>query len=484
MKKHFILAAMAVAAIFAGCSNENEENLMPNEGAPVNFVIDGPVTRTTTDATSGVTSFVEGDKIAIYSNGLLNDMAGAVFTVGGGGALTADDNKSYAFNGMSGAFFYAYYPTTAMGSATKAEFTVTADQSAEGAFGASDFMTVKASVPEPTADAIPLSFAHRLTLVKVALSGIIASKVEINNVQPTATWTYSTDAVATSGIATTITMGLNGSEYWAVIPAQTINTGTVLFTITAGDGSVYTYTPTVSSIIFNEGKAKKFALALASTGDGTLVSLSTDMEAAWGKEEGDESGNITEVPLIAPVTAGTQIRPGLSKRTDLQAGEWGTVFTATSFTANADAAEGGFDINVTAPASGSWYNRTLYYRCAKDFDIAKTYTLKFKASSAEAGQLWISVTGINSDPKDIFYHLNAPALTSNNNGARVLTNTKSSPTEFTIIITPNLTAASSTTANDGDFTETAYTDYYIGFCASSNTATTTYSIRDIVLTQD
>lgn len=482
MKKHFILAAMAVAAIFASCSNENEENLMPGEGAPVNFVIDGPVTRTTTDATSGVTSFVEGDKIAIYSDGLQNEMAGAVFTVGGGGALTG--NASYSFNGLSGANFYAYYPETAKGDAASAEFTVATDQSVANALDTSDFMTATNNVGAAIPDPISLSFKHRLTLVKVALSGITASKVEINNVKPTATWTYATDLVATSGEATTIRMGLKGSEYWAVIPAQTVNTGTVLFTITAGDGKVYTYTPTVSSIIFNEGKAKKFALALASTGDGTLVSLSTDMEAAWGKEEGDESGNITEVPLIAPVTTSTQIRSGLSKRTDLQAGEWGTVFTAASFTAIAAAQDGGFNINVTAPVSGSWYNRTLYYRCAKDFDIAKTYTLKFKASSAEAGQLWISVTGINSDPKDIFYHLNAPALTSNNNGARVLTNTKSSPTEFTIKITPNLTAASSTTANDGDFTETAYTDYYIGFCASSNTATTTYSIRDIVLTQD
>lgn len=480
MKKHFILAAMAVAAIFASCSNENEENLMPSEGAPVNFVIDGPVTRTTTDATSGVTSFVEGDKIAIYSDGLQNEMAGAVFTVGGGGALTG--NASYSFNGLSGANFYAYYPETAKGDAASAEFTVAADQSAEGAFGASDFMTAKKNVGAATSDAISLSFAHRLTLVKVALSGITASKVEINNVQPTATWTYSTDAVATSGNATTIRMGLNGDEYWAVIPAQTVNIGTILFTITASDGKVYTYTPTVSNITFNEGKAKKFTLAL-DPGKQTLVSLNTNMDVTWGND-GDESGNITELPLIAPVTASTQIRTGLNKRTDLQAGEWGTVFTATSFTANADAAEGGFDINVTAPASGSWYNRTLYYRCAKDFDIAKTYTLKFKASSAKAGQLWISVTGINSDPKDIFYHLNAPALTSNNNGARVLTNTKSSPTEFTIKITPNLTAISSTTAADGDFSTTSYTDYYIGFCVSSATAITLYSIRDIVLTQD
>lgn len=476
MKKHFILAAMAVAAIFAGCSNENEENLMPSEGAPVNFVIDGPVTRTTTDATTGVTSFVEGDKIAIYSDGLQNEMAGAVFTVGGGGALTG--NASYSFNGLSGANFYAYYPETAKGDAASAEFTVAADQSAEGAFGASDFMTAKKNVGAATSDAISLSFAHRLTLVKVALSGITASKVEINNVQPTATWTYSTDAVATSGNATTIRMGLNGIEYWAVIPAQTVNTGTVLFTITAGDGKVYTYTPTVSSIIFNEGKAKKFALALASTGDGTLVSLSTDMEAAWGKEEGDESGNITEVPLIAPVTTSTPIT-STTDRTKLRAGEWGSIFTANGFSATAEAAEGGFDINVTAPATtgGSWHNRTLFYRGAKDFDLTKTYTLTFKASSTVDGQLWISVT--DKDTQDKFYYLEMPKNSSI--GARVFVNTKATDTEFAIKITPKSTATSNN-ATDG-FLETSNTNYYIGISAHSN-AITTYSIRDIVLTKD
>lgn len=378
MKKHFILAAMAVAAIFAGCSNENEENLMPNEGAPVNFVIDGPVTRTTTDATSGVTSFVEGDKIAIYSNGLLNDMAGAVFTVGGGGALTADDNKSYAFNGMNGANFYAYYPTTAAGNATSAVFTVATDQSVANALDTSDFMTATNNVGAATPDPISLSFKHRLTLVKVALSGITASAVEINNVKPTATWTYSGDAVTTSGEATTIRMGLKSSEYWAVIPAQTANTGTVLFTITANDGKVYTYTPTVDNITFNEGTRKKFTLAISADGK-TVVSLSKLADVQWGAEE-SVSGDVTEYVKNYISLTNEAIATITNRNTLIGGGTpWG-FFDAAGGTASND--NGTLTI-ATTNTSASWYNRTLYYYSPETLSPGE-YTLSFKAKTANA----------------------------------------------------------------------------------------------------
>lgn len=380
MKKHFILAAMAATAIFAGCSNENEESLVPSEGAPVNFVIDGPVTRTTTDVTTGITSFVEGDKIAIYSKGLLSDMAGAVFTVSSDGALTADGGVNYTFNGLNGASFYAYYPTIAAGSATSAEFTVATDQSGAGAVDKSDLMTAKNIVDAATTNTISLKFAHRLTLVKVKLTGITASKVEINNVKPTATWTYSTDAVATSGDATTIKMGLNVDEYWAVIPAQTVNIGTILFTITASDGKIYTYTPTVSNITFNEGKAKKFNLAIDSEKQ-TLVSLNTEMEVAWGKDA-DESGNIAEyVKNYIPLT--NESIASITDRNKLIGGNtpWGFFDAAGGSATNSN----GTLTVTTSNTSSSWYNRTLYYYNSETLSPGE-YTLSFKAKTTAASK--------------------------------------------------------------------------------------------------
>lgn len=371
MKKHFILAAMTVAAIFTGCNNE-EESLMPNANAPVSFVIDGPVTRTTTSA-AGVTSFAEGDKIAMYSTGLKTEMEGTVFTVGNGGTLAAEGGGQFTFDGVNGAAFYAYYPTSAEGTTTNATFTVATDQSASEAFNQSDFMTSYKAVNTAQAETISLQFAHRLTLVKVELTGINnVTGVEMNNVQSTATWTYSGDNVTTSGTATTIKMGTFNNEYWAVVPAQTITTGTALFTIQA-DGKTYTYKPTASNITFAEGKAKKFRLTIAADGQ-TVVSLNTEMETAWG-EETIEDGNVTEEIknyITLPTTGNINI---ITDRKNI-AGEtsaWGMLHEYATATYN------GSSFNITTTQDGqSWYKRTLYYFGYETLETGE-YTLSYKA---------------------------------------------------------------------------------------------------------
>lgn len=481
MKKQFILAIMAATMMTLGaCSNE-EEVMAPAEGAQVNFTVEETVTRTTTTA-AGVTSFVEGDEITLYSTGLKSEMTGTVFTVGSGGTLTS--TTKYNFDGMNGASFYAYYPKSATGTATTATFTVATDQQAAGAFGESDFMTSTAKVDAATTSAVNLAFKHRMTLVKVELSGVTASSVRLNGVHTTATWTYATNTMATTTDdgTTNITMGLNSEakEYWAIIPAQTFTKGNVLVSITATDGKEYTYTPTVDDVIFNEGKSKKFKLAVS--GDEILVSLSTTMDTSWGMEELDE-GNIIEVPIIPAVTASTPITSGITNRSSMTPGTWGTQFNATDFAATATAIEGGFEIDVTALATnGSWYHRTLYYRSDKEFDLTKTYTLKFKASSTNAAQLWVNVN-TSKDASNFFYHLNAPEVASNNIGARVLASTDTTEKEFSITITPNKTTSTPTTSNDNDFHETTYTDYYIGFC-TNGTKLATYTIKNITLTQN
>lgn len=473
MKKHFTLAAMAVAAIFAGCSNENEENLVPSEGAPVNFVIDGPVTRTTTTP-GGVTSFVEGDKIAIYSDGLLNEMTGAEFTVGSGGALTGD--ASYSYDGMNGASFYAYYPTAATGSATSAEFTVATDQSVANALDTSDFMTATNNVGAATADAISLSFAHRLTLVKVALSGITASKVEINNVKPTATWTYATDLVATSGEATTIRMGLKGSEYWAVIPAQTVNIGTVLFTITASDGKVYTYTPTVSSIIFNEGTRKKFTLAISADGK-TVVSLSKLADVNWGTEESEE-GDVTEY-VKNYISLTNEAIATITNRNTLIGGDtpWG-FFDATGGTATNS---NGTLTVTTTNTSNSWYNRTLYYYSPETLSPGE-YTLSFKAKTTSASKN-IQVSLVSSTVVETNNYSFCQIIPSGNanaytGGPQTIT-TKETEYAFTINTGQVVNAAS--TGGSAVTAFTSNTSDIVGFFLAIAFQAETFTISDIKL---
>lgn len=347
---------------------------MPNANAPVSFVIDGPVTRTTTTE-AGVTSFAEGDKIAMYSTGLKTEMEGTVFTVGNRGTLAAEGGGQFTFDGVNGAAFYAYYPTSAEGTTTDATFTVATDQSASGAFNQSDFMTSNKTVVAAQTETISLQFAHRLTLVKVELVGIAkVTGVEMNNVQRTATWTYSGDNVTTSGTATTINMGAfnNEYEYWAVVPTQTIATGTVLFTIQA-DGKTYTYKPTANNIIFAEGKAKKFKLTIAADGQ-TVVSLNTVMDTAWG-EETIEDGYVTEEIknyITLPTTGDINI---ITDRKNI-AGEtsaWGMLHEYATATYN------GSSFNITTTQAGqSWYKQTLYYFGYETLEAGE-YTLSYKA---------------------------------------------------------------------------------------------------------
>lgn len=480
MKKHFILAAMAVAAIFAGCSNENEENLMPNEGAPVNFVIDGPVTRTTTDA-DGLTSFVEGDKIAIYSNGLLNDMEGAEFTVGSGGALTGD--ASYTFNGLSGANFYAYYPIAAAGNASTATFTIATDQSVANALDTSDFMTATNNVNAATPDPISLSFKHRLTLVKVALSGITASAVEINNVKPTATWTYSGNAVTTSGEATTIKMGKNGNEYWAVIPAQTVNTGTVLFTITADGGKVYTYTPTVDNITFNEGTRKKFTLAISADGK-TMVSLSKLADVQWGAEESVE-GDVTEY-VKNYISLTNESIATITDRYILDGGDtpWGFLAAKESSIPIGSAVNNNGTLTITTLETQlgfSWYNRTLYCYSPETLSPGE-YTLSFQANTASANQfLYISLlSSIEVGSKTYNFCQIIPSGTSDTYTGcpRTITTTK---TKYEFTVNTRQVVVNNSTGTGKVLSFATNSDDIVGFFLAIAFKPETFTISDIKL---
>lgn len=374
MKKHFILAAMATTALLAGCSNE-EENLMPNAGAKVSFVIDGPVTRTTTDA-NGITSFAEGDEIGMYSEGLFSNMAATIFTVGSNGNLTAKAGGDFTFNGTNPATFYAYYPTSAQTDATSAEITIQNDQSTNQGFNESDFMTVKKASVAATANPISLEFKHRLALVKVELKNINATAVTINGVQPTATWTFTDDAIATTGTAININMWKNGNEFWAVIPAQSINASTELFSIRTAD-KTYVYKPT-SKINFTEGNAKKFTLGLAGGATGDVVALGTIQSKPWGEWSTIEEGNVEEyVKNYITLNNDTEIAILKGNRNELtETSPWGLVRGAY---AESTVTNNNGTITITTQGTGqsaSWYNRTLYYYCSESLEPGE-YTLSF-----------------------------------------------------------------------------------------------------------
>lgn len=470
----------------AACSSQSgEEPVLEQPNNAVNLSINTRVTRAITDA-QGITSFAEGDQITLYSSGLYQEMSAEPFVVKASGELQHTAAKTFSYYGTQGATFYAYYPSnTVSTNRYEATFAVSSDQSMDGSFGFSDLMTATSKVNAAQSEAVNLSFAHRLALVKVDLTqfDFTVKNVELTNVYSQATWSYASNTVTTvtTALPTSVRMGTNlaadasGKIYWAVIPAQTMMKDNALIMITTDTGQSYTYSPS-NDIPFNEGTITSFALKL--TGAGELVNISTTLQSQWGSTTNNEDCVLEEFVYVPAVTSETVIMPLTSNCSELVEGRWGTLFSATGFEAVVTPISRGFDFTVQSQATtgGSWHNRTLYYRGSTNLSLNDKYKLTFSLSSVESGQLWLSV----SDGSQ-FYHLNSSTYTSNNKGSRVMCNSSATARTVEVIVNPTVMSTSSTASDDASFLpNSSIKNFYIGLCASSSTLTT-YTIKDITL---
>lgn len=465
MKKHLILAAVAALATFNACSNDDEEKEL--EGNAVNFVINGPVTRATTDAT-GLTTFVNGDKIYLYSNGLQTDMNNTAFTVNNG-TLTSDD--TFKFKGTEGATFYAFYPQADTDpSATSATFTVSENQSADNAFQQYDVMTASKTLIASQKDAIELNFKHRMALVIVNVQGLTdaqVSAVTINNVVPTATWTYETDKFETSTSSTAINVSMgknttdNDTKYYAVIPAQEIAKGNALLTITVGE-KTYEYIPS-DATTFQANSRTEFKMVFK--GNDQVTISGSSLTSQWG-DLSSVDASATEYALIPEVYSTTEIKKISNNRTELSPNQWGIQFTSSESSAVANAVADGISIMLSSENVGkqnpSWYNRTLYFKNREGFDLSKTYTLSFYASTqTSTGTIYVSVCNDGSTANQ-YYQLNSGT------DSRVKINPTPSSNLIKQSIVINPAQVSSNVGESQTFTQnTTETTYCIAFAFTS-----------------
>lgn len=423
MKKQLLFTALALAAAFTGCS---DEEYTPQSGENrVQLFIDGPATRVVTDGNA--TSFEAGDQIAINSDGLAPEMENETFTVGEDGTLEA--NLSYYYDGNKSAKFYAYYPTTATSSEGNVSITVPNIQNGTDTYNAYDFMTSTATGSANTEDgAVSLKFAHRLSLVKVIWEGsTTATDIEMVSIKPTVTWTYATDALTTSGTATNIVMwkiAADKQEYWALIPAQTIAKGTKLLEIRDGD-KAYPFIPK-DDLAFNDKHVRKITLNTKEE-NGAIEVVATSISIdKWTDDEAVSEGELVSTVLpqnilinadqgtFKDVTALT----ALTKKTT-QAGVWG--FDADTedgakielVTCPADPNAKAIHINVPQykkelNAEGKqvetkWWENALYYQMGDDVARAikpgKLYKLTFqlRSNSLDKKQLRMNVMQADLD---------------------------------------------------------------------------------------
>lgn len=391
MKKQTLISALALAAIFAACSNE-EAATVAGENQKVNLVIQETVTRTVTDGNS--TTFVEGDQIGITSSGLDIDMSNATYTVGADGSLSGG---SFYYDGNNKATFYAHYPITSTYSEGVVTLSVPANQATEAAFNACDFLTSTATGDPTTGGTVVLKFKHRLALVKVIWNGsTTATGVTLLGAKPTVTWTHATDACATSGDAIDINLWKQDGkqEYWAMIPEQTLASGKQLLTIADADKN-YSYTPS-ADLAFSANNVKKITLNVNEAGDVEATISDINIEN-WEEDTNDGGGTVEEIetPAVELIseTDGRNITLVAGTKNNPAAGVWNAAI-ASGNTLVMDDTENAIHLKVDTigGVDGKWWNNAVYYRpsetlAAKIKPALYKLTFKAKAGVAEKGFL-------------------------------------------------------------------------------------------------
>lgn len=377
MKKFAFIAASTL--LLASCSEENAP-MNPAENQAITLSISEPVvlSRTVTSETDNVlkTTFVAGDQIGVSATGGAS-ATNAKFTVSADGtSLTTDTPINFQYN--MDAALTAYTPYVEDCTSANVTFSINPDQTVADDFNASNFMTSKTSVSKdkPTAS---LTFKPRMTLVYVEMAGALgenATNLKLRGIKPSLTWNASTDAVATEGDATDVTMHKvdETSVFMAFIPAQTTTAGEQLFAITIGSDS-YSYKPT-GEIAFKEGTVKRFKLTVNADQTVNIESGAADVDD-WIDETENVDGELTRNYLeLISVADGTFTDKTLNPITGMSSAKegWNALIAGTgnssTITIEGDAA-------VIATNGGNWYQRGLYFRSPNSIGTQHKYQLKF-----------------------------------------------------------------------------------------------------------
>lgn len=394
MKKHFILAAMAMTALFSACSNEDPIN-EEKTSVPVSFTIGGIDSRTTT-ATDFSTTFDNGDAIGITGTNVSPAMSNAKYNVSVSNSeatITPDGSDSFTL-GEQEAIFNAYYPYA---EDFTGAFAVKTNQNEENALAISDFLTATAKGDKDKAE-VQLDFKHRLVLVQVQLSGISnVSSVTLKNAQTNVTFTNGTDgetqgavALATDATFSDIIMSEQTANelYWAIIPAQKI-AASDLFIVSTSDGKNYKYT-TNAETTYTEGTYAQYKLTLSGgTEQSTLVEYKAVIISKWNAGVNVLDGTLEEdkLEITATLPAVGNVTTLTNGRNDLTEAGWGA-FGLASATVVEDQMNGNY-IDITgATNKDSWPNNSLYYWAGSSnlMDLTKTYTINFYAKGTNGNE--------------------------------------------------------------------------------------------------
>lgn len=298
-----LIFALAGALAMTACSNEMEEQLAENgkNGQNVKFSIGVEnLSRTAIADGTLVTSFEPNDEIGIFAyDGEKLVSSNVKYTYDGSGWTS--ENAIAAQDGVK-LSYYAYYPYDAsVTDPTSIKDTVSADQTA--GFGKNDMLSARNTEAAAGATNISLNFAHAMAMVQVSLMEGTTSDanatVTLQSILPVTSVNAKDGSVtAASGASVGVAMkkAAETLTYRAVVPEQTIKTGSKLLTIVAG-GKTFDVTFS-KNVSYERGKLLQIKVeALNGLPEGATVTISGEAIDGWIPGEEPEGGETEEQPM-------------------------------------------------------------------------------------------------------------------------------------------------------------------------------------------
>ena len=179
-----------------------------------------------------------GTKLGLFIGDPIN-CKNVALTVGEDGSITPSQELFWAAEQKQTSPVMAYGPYSAsFGSANPASFALQTDQTTSANLAASDLIVATAT-GNPAAAAVSLSFAHKMSCIKLYFnnkSAVDITKVEIENVVLSATVNTETGAV-TSGTATSTVSAYKADGYYMFYIAP--QKSTLKMKVTFSDSTVF-----------------------------------------------------------------------------------------------------------------------------------------------------------------------------------------------------------------------------------------------------
>ena len=305
MRKIQIFAMAALAAIFAGCSNNDDEVMKPKESLKdtpinVNVLLTDIQTRAGYDNTNQPTKFY----LSIDQTGENYDYTNVVMKYDGSKWVayeSADENaakKQLLWEGSEGNVTVTA-ATFSLETSPSYSLSASADQSSDAKLKSSDHLCYYSNKVEPSASGISISFDHIMSKLEIALKlrdefeGLTdpITSVMLSGTSLTATYApanadkwsdYSTaDEVIKTCPLVAYDTDARTATYEVILLPQTVAANTFCVTIFIGDKS-YEWT---SAEAVTLASSNKYTLALTVGKD--KVSGNSFTAAPWVSEGGD-----------------------------------------------------------------------------------------------------------------------------------------------------------------------------------------------------